>query len=214
MEHHKSLGGGFKYFLCSSLFGERIHVDFRIFLKWVEPINGWSCHAACFSTWFPRCRKSFGHAGVSWILGGSADLASSCLTTLENSEVGSWGPTTANTGKGGVGYHLRFCTLVNQHNWLENGPFEGYFLLKVEIFHYYVSLPEGTWKGEVEWRSWLTIARWLPGPSWRKSLFQTFFWLCKFTIPEKVHVFAGMPGVYIDVRFHSSFHDFCVGPKK
>ena len=28
------LGGGFKYLLCSPLFGETIQFDYRIFLKW------------------------------------------------------------------------------------------------------------------------------------------------------------------------------------
>ena len=101
-------------------------LTFAYFSNGLNPSTGGHATRACFSTWFPRCRKPFGPAGVSWILGGSADLASSCLTALENSEVGSWGSTTANMGKGGVGYHLRFCTLVNQHNWLENEPFEGY----------------------------------------------------------------------------------------
>ena len=35
-------------------------------------------------------------------------------------------------------------TLVNQHSWLENGPgMKMYFLLKMGMFHCYVSVPEG-----------------------------------------------------------------------
>ena len=36
---HTSLGGGFKYFLFSPLFGEGFQFDYIIFFKWVETTN-------------------------------------------------------------------------------------------------------------------------------------------------------------------------------
>ena len=37
--HYAILGGGFKYFLFSSLFGEMIQFDYIIFFRWVETTN-------------------------------------------------------------------------------------------------------------------------------------------------------------------------------
>ena len=39
MAHEVELGGGFKYFLFSPLFGEDFQLDYVIFLRWVETTN-------------------------------------------------------------------------------------------------------------------------------------------------------------------------------
>ena len=73
-----------------------------------------------------------------WSLGGSSQLVSFLFVF-----VGDFLRIRSN------GSHHHFLnhhhyTPVIKHSWLENGPFEDAFPIKMVIFHCYVSLPEGT----------------------------------------------------------------------